>query len=109
MKRAIVDYLKISDEILQKLVNKYPMGYKNRDIITFTNAKGKKVEAVELKTEDTIYLVKVSSMLMDKMDDYVEEIEEEEDDFVDEGATEDIEGMESEEEEVDEFAEDKEV
>ena len=108
MKRAIVDYLKIPDEILQKLVEKYPFGYKNRDIITFTNAKGEKVEAVELKTEDTIYLVKVSQKLVDKMDDYEEEDEEEDDDFVDEGASEELEGMEEEEEEVG-FAEEKEV
>ncbi len=54
MKRVIVDYIKIPDEILQKLVEKYPLGYKNRDIVTFTNAKGEKVEAVELSTEDII-------------------------------------------------------
>ena len=105
MKRVIVDYIKIPEDILQKLVEKYPLGYKNRDIISFTNAKGKSVEAVELKTEDTIYLVKVSAMLVDKMDDYEEEIEEEEeDDFVDEGAAEDLEGVE----EDDSFADDKE-
>ncbi|MEN8957051.1 MAG: DNA primase, partial [Flavobacteriales bacterium] len=65
MKRVIVDYIKIPEDILQKLVEKYPLGYKNRDIITFTNAKGERVEAVELKTEDTIYLVKVSQKLVD--------------------------------------------
>ena len=44
-------------------------------------------------------------MLVDKMDDYEEEIEEEEeDDFVDEGAAEDLEGVE----EDDSFADDKE-
>lgn len=106
MKRVIADYIKISEEILQKLVEKYPMGYKKRDIVTFTNAKGQKVEAVELRTEDTIYLVKVSAMLVDKMDDY--EVEEEEDDFVDEGVSEDLEGIEDEEEEDTSFADDKE-
>ncbi|MEN8958458.1 MAG: DNA primase, partial [Flavobacteriales bacterium] len=59
---------------------------------TFTNAKGERVEAVELKTEDTIYLVKVSQKLVDKMDDYEEE-EEEDDDFVDEGAADDLDGL----------------
>ncbi|MEN8928063.1 MAG: hypothetical protein ABF242_06870 [Flavobacteriales bacterium] len=92
MKRVIVDYIKIPEDILQKLVEKYPLGYKNRDIITFTNAKGERVEAVELKTEDTIYLVKVSQKLVDKMDDYEEE-EEEDDDFVDEGAADDLDGL----------------
>jgi DNA-directed RNA polymerase subunit delta len=81
MKRVIVDYIKIPEDILQKLVEKYPLGYKNRDIITFTNAKGERVEAVELKTEDTIYLVKVSQKLEDKMDDYIFDEDEEEDDL----------------------------
>ena len=107
MKRVIVDYIKIPDEILQKLVEKYPLGYKNRDIVTFTNAKGEKVEAVELSTEDTIYLVKVSQKLEDIMDDYEIDEEEEDDDFIDDGASEDIEGMD-EEEEDDSFADDKE-
>ena len=106
MKRVIVDYIKIPEEILQKLVEKYPMGYKNRDIVTFTNAKGERVEAVELKTEDTIYLVKVSQKLVDKMDDYEEE--EEEDDFVDEGTSDDLDGITDEEEEEDSFGNDKE-
>ncbi len=79
MKRVIVDYIKIPEDILQKLVEKYPNGYNNRDIITFTNAKGERVEAVELKTEDTCYLVKVSQKLEDRMDDF--EFEEDEDDL----------------------------
>ena len=75
MKRVIVDYIKIPEEILQKLVEKYPMGYKNRDIVTFTNAKGERVEAVELKTEDTIYLVKISDRLENAMEEYAEDEE----------------------------------
>ena len=108
MKRVIVDYIKIPEDILQKLVEKYPMGYKNRDIVTFTNAKGERVEAVELKTEDTIYLVKVSQKLEDKMDDYEVEEEEDDDGFVDEGASDDLEGIADEEEEDDSFGDDKE-
>ena len=91
MKRVIVDYIKIPEEILQKLVEKYPNGYNNRDIITFVNAKGENVEAVELKTEDTCYLVKVSQKLEDRMDDFeFEEEDELDDDFVDD-LSEDIE------------------
>ena len=100
MKRVIVDYIKIPEEILQKLVEKYPLGYKNSDIIMFTNAKGEKVEAVELKTEDTIYLVKVSQKLEDRMDDFeFDEDEEEADDLGEDFAddiTEDIEEIEDE-------------
>jgi len=93
MKRVIVDYIKIPEDILQKLVEKYPNGYNNRDIITFTNAQGKNVEAVELRTEDTCYLVKVSQKLEDKMDDF--EFDEEEDDGLDDDFVDDLsEGIE---------------
>lgn len=108
MKRVIVDYIKIPDDILKKLVEKYPLGYKNSDIITFTNAKKKQVDAVELRTEDTVYLVKVSQNLEHIMDDYeLDEEENEDDNFIDDGISEDIEGMEEEEEEIS-FADDNE-
>lgn len=63
MKRIIVHYRKLTPEILSLLVEKYPHGYDDDQIITFKNAKNETVEAVEVRTEDTIYLVKVSSRL----------------------------------------------
>lgn len=78
MKRVIVDYKKLTPEILGMLVEKYPDGYDDDHIISFKNAKNQRVEAVEVKTDDTIYLVKVSTRLEDTMadfdvDDYDEE------------------------------------
>ena len=61
MRRVIVDYKKLNNEILDLLVDKFPYGYEQEDIITFRNAKNEVVEAVEVRTEDTIYLVKVSN------------------------------------------------
>ena len=55
MKRIIVDYNKLTNEILSMLVEKYPEGY----------------------TEDTIYLVKVSTRLADTMENF-----DEDDDFM---------------------------
>jgi len=52
MKRIIVDYKKLTSEILNLLVEKFPDGYGIRDIIRFTNHKGQYVEAVEVATED---------------------------------------------------------
>lgn len=54
------------------LVDKYPDGYGDDDIITFKNAKSETVEAVELRTEDCMYLVKVSTRLQDVMADFDE-------------------------------------
>lgn len=76
MNRIIVDYKKLTPEILNLLVEKFPDGYGIRDVIKFTNPKGQYVEAVEVRTDDTIYLVKISDELVDSMDKYEEEEEE---------------------------------
>lgn len=82
MKRIIVDFKKLTPEILTLLVDKYPDGYDNVHIVTFKNAKNETIKAVEVRTEDTIYLVKVSTKLENTManfdeDDYeVEDFEE---------------------------------
>lgn len=75
MKRVIVDYAKLTNEILNLLVEKFPDGYDDSDIIRFKNAKNELVEAVEVRTEDTIYLVKVSTKLSDRIENYDEDDE----------------------------------
>ncbi|MBS9774177.1 MAG: hypothetical protein KGV59_03350 [Tenacibaculum sp.] len=73
MKRVIVNYEKLTTDILDLLVEKYPDGYDYDDITTFKNAKGETIKAIEVKTEDTIYLVKVSLKLEQTMEDYIED------------------------------------
>ena len=80
MKRVIVDYAKLTNEILTLLVEKFPEGYDDSNIIRFKNAKNETIEAVEVRTEDTIYLVKVSTKLADRIENF------EDDDMVDEPA-----------------------
>ena len=75
MKRVIVDYAKLTNEILNLLVEKFPDGYDDSDIIRFKNAKNELVEAVEVRTDDTIYLVKVSTKLSDRIENYDEDDE----------------------------------
>ena len=81
MKRAIVDYNKLTQDILALLVEKYPEGYQDHDVIRFKNAKNETVEALEVRTEDTIYLVKVSTRLASTMERY----DEDDDDYYGEG------------------------
>ncbi|MBL7473578.1 hypothetical protein [Robertkochia sediminum] len=81
MKRVIVDYKKLTNEILTMLVEKYPDGYGDDDIIRFRNANNESIEAVEVRTDETIYLVKVSTKLADTMENF----EEDDDDFDAEG------------------------
>lgn len=63
MRRLIVDYKKLTPELLELLTQKFPDGYGDKDIIIFDNHNNETIEAVEVKTEDSIYLVKVSSKL----------------------------------------------
>ncbi|MCD0474143.1 DNA primase [Flavobacterium branchiarum] len=75
MKRVIVDYAKLTNEILNLLVEKFPDGYDDSDVIRFRNAKNELIEAVEVRTEDTIYLVKISTKLADRIENYDEDDE----------------------------------
>tara|TARA_R110002124_G_scaffold138576_6_gene302248 strand:+ start:196406 stop:196711 length:306 start_codon:yes stop_codon:yes gene_type:complete len=84
MKRVIVDYKKLTPEILSLLVEKYPDGYDDDHVIIFKNAKNETVEAVEVRTDDTCYLVKVSSRLESTMASF------DEDDYLDSDFTEPI-------------------
>lgn len=73
MKRIIVDYAKLTGDILNLLVDKFPDGYDDTDIIRFRNAQNELIEAVEVRTEDTIYLVKVSTKLASRMEKFDED------------------------------------
>ena len=70
MKRVIVDYAKLTNEILNLLVEKFPDGYDDSNIVRFKNAKGELIEAVEVRTDDTIYLVKVSTKLATRLENF---------------------------------------
>ncbi len=63
MRRVIIDYKKLTPEILSLLTQKFPDGYNDKDIIVFDDHHNQTIEAVEIKTSDTVYLVKVSSKL----------------------------------------------
>lgn len=82
MKRVIVDYAKLTNEILTLLVEKFPEGYDDSNIVRFKNAKNETVEAVEVRTEETIFLVKVSTKLADRIENF-------EDDDLDDDAEDD--------------------
>ncbi len=73
LKRVIVDFKKLTPEVLKLLVEKYPDGYDDDNIITFRNSHGERIEAVEVLTDDTKYLVKISAKLEKTMANYDEE------------------------------------
>ena len=73
MKRIIVDYSKLTNEILTLLVERFPDGYDDSNIVRFRNAHNELIEAVEVRTEDTIYLVKVSTNLASRLEKFDED------------------------------------
>ena len=77
MKRILVDYKKLDRELAALLIENYPDGYGDEDIIAFTNANGELVQAVELRTDDTMYLVKISKSLSNFISNFEDAIEKE--------------------------------
>jgi len=67
MQRLIIDYKKLTPDILTLLNEKFPDGYGDSDIISFKNHKSETIDAVEVRTDDTIYLVKIGKHLIDSM------------------------------------------
>ena len=65
MKRIIIDYKKLTSEMAGLLLERYPEGYGDEDLIAFKNHRGEWIEAVELQTPEALYLVKISKSLTD--------------------------------------------
>lgn len=70
MKRIIVDFKKLNNDILTVLVTNYPDGYGDNDIVTFKNQHNEIIECVEVTVKDTVYLIKISKRLVSAMKDY---------------------------------------
>ncbi|MBT8203857.1 MAG: hypothetical protein KJO20_00625 [Eudoraea sp.] len=85
MKRLLVDYKKLDHKTAALLIETYPDGYGDEDIIAFKNGNGELVQAVALRTEDTLYLVKISKSLSNFISSFEDSIEKELDNPSDSG------------------------
>ncbi|HMB62488.1 MAG TPA: hypothetical protein VKN36_05405 [Eudoraea sp.] len=56
-------FKKLIPEKLNLRAERYPDGYDGRDVISFRKIPGEGIEAVEVLTDDTKYLVKISEIL----------------------------------------------
>ncbi|MBD0849407.1 hypothetical protein [Maribacter arenosus] len=77
MLRKLIDYKKLDHDLAARLIETYPDGYGDEDLITFKNVQGEIIETVELKTDDTIYLVKISKCLANFISNFEENLEKE--------------------------------
>jgi hypothetical protein len=67
LKRIIKDYKTIGQEHIDLINEHYPNGFENENLISFVTPKGQFIKALEIKTEDTIYLFKIDKNM--KVDD----------------------------------------
>lgn len=72
-RKEVVDYSKLSEELLAVFDETYPTGVAGQTI-RFPNSKGEIVSAVRLETEDAIYLVKIMARPKESLSD--EELDE---------------------------------
>lgn len=75
--KVVVDYEKLSDELVEQIKLVYPSGFRQH-LISFTNGKGEKISALRFETFEKIFLIRMSSKMAEK-------IVEEDSDYDDDG------------------------
>jgi DNA-directed RNA polymerase subunit delta len=69
MKRVIKDYNSITQEHIDLINEHYPNGFENENLVSFVTPKGQFIKALEVRTEDTIYLFKIEKNMKVADDD----------------------------------------
>jgi len=75
MKRVIKNYKSIGIELFQLLMESFPDGIFEDDLINFTKPNGETINAIELRTDDAVYLIKINQELQTKMDAFTGDFE----------------------------------
>jgi hypothetical protein len=72
MKRVIKDFKTITPEVMALINDQYPYGYEDSQLVTFVNAKGEFVKALEVRTDEVVYLIKLDRKLDEHINDYMD-------------------------------------
>lgn len=72
MKRVIKDFANITPDVMELINEQYPFGYEDSQLVTFVNAKGEFVKALELRTDEIVYLIKLGRKLDDHINEYLD-------------------------------------
>lgn len=67
LKRVIKDYNTLSQEHIDLINEHFPNGFENENLVSFVTPKGQFIKALEVRTDDTIYLFKIDKNM--KVDD----------------------------------------
>ncbi|MBI1288955.1 MAG: hypothetical protein GC178_15415 [Flavobacteriales bacterium] len=74
--RIVKDYDKLDDGVKEMIKLHYPFGFED-NLVSFTNAEGKKVSALPFETDDRYYLVRMTvaeaQSIIEDDDDYDED------------------------------------
>ncbi len=73
MKRVIKDYKGITPAQLELIAQEYPEGFGLDDLITFKKPDGDTFKGLEIKTDDTLYLFKIDTRMLEMIDDYTDD------------------------------------
>lgn len=67
MKRIITSFEKLDDKQIELFKIQYPDGYSSQDIISFKNLKGIEIKAIQISSNNAIYLVKLNEKLINRI------------------------------------------
>ncbi len=102
MKRVIKDFKAITDDVVALINDQYPHGYEDSQLVTFVNAKGEFVKALEVKSDEITYLIKLDRKLDEHINDYMESDDDDDYSYTsDDGVEGEIEGVADDEEDDD--------
>jgi DNA-directed RNA polymerase subunit delta len=59
LKRIIKDYKTLSQEHIDLINQHFPNGFENENLVSFVTPKGAFIKALEIRTDDAIYLFKI--------------------------------------------------
>ncbi|MGB2135891.1 MAG: hypothetical protein ACPHYG_07845, partial [Flavobacteriales bacterium] len=69
MKRIIKNYTNITEGHIALIKAEYPDGFGDEDVNTLSLPDGKYIRCLEIKTEDTIYLFRIDSEMIEMLEE----------------------------------------
>jgi hypothetical protein len=70
MKRYIKDYRTITDEHMMLIRSQYPNGFSDDDLVALKTSNGDYFDALEVRTDDALYIVRVNHDLLEMISDF---------------------------------------
>lgn len=69
MKRIIKNYTNITEAHIALITAEYPDGFGDDDVRTLSLPDGKYIRCLEIKTDDTIYLFRIDSEMIEMLEE----------------------------------------